>query len=506
MARPQAILRNRLFVPAKHVKPEHTKPFEYPYEFKDYDPTKAFGDDLGYDFQLIQTYQISPDGDWYGFNRGDLEKIEHLFGDDFRIKDERANVPLGFHLRMRGGEEGAKFSYREGQTEALRDWLDPNLGGILKAPPAFGKTVVAVAYIVAQGQRAVFIADQTNLLDQFEKEFRAFTNIDELEDALGRRLLGPVNKRLGDNVCPISYAPYQYFFANPKYLRMIKNQFGVAIFDEVHVVGAKYFSRAATSLNPLVRAGMTATPYRKDGLHFLFDDLIGPVRHEAERNVGTIARIVYTGCKLSANMRNFNNILNYLMVDESRNNVIAKEVKKAILAGHKVIVLVSRKAHCRDLAELMRKKYKIRAESLNGDNKWQIDDFKQRITSGELTCLVATEKLFGKGFNLPALSLLCITIPSANPANIEQWTGRVERRVPGKQTPVVVYLADSGPNVIYGCVNTVKKAFKNLSIPVTIDTTYSDIDSEVGAVTKRLGTWKKKRSIDWANKNIRDFD
>jgi superfamily II DNA or RNA helicase len=68
------------------------------------------------------------------------------------------------------------------------------------------------------------------------------------------------------------------------YLRMehLGARFGLVVFDECHhLPGATYALGAQQCLAPY-RLGLTATPEREDGRHFLLEELIGPVRYRRD--------------------------------------------------------------------------------------------------------------------------------------------------------------------------------------------------------------------------------
>ncbi len=61
------------------------------------------------------------------------------------------------------------------------------------------------------------------------------------------------------------------------YPEEILGQFGFAIFDECHHLGAEVFSRSLGKLNSRIMLGLSATPHRKDGLGKVFMWYLGRI-------------------------------------------------------------------------------------------------------------------------------------------------------------------------------------------------------------------------------------
>jgi superfamily II DNA or RNA helicase len=171
------ILADRLYVPDEYVTPEHLN--EFVYETKEND---------GYDygpFQIVTgsirtfTKAIVEGQLYYAFSRGNLEKLNRLFG-DVPWLDRTSVVPITSDLQFRGKLHTWE-SKQIGQQEAVDTWLKVKCG-LIRAHPRFGKTISSIYILTKLKQKTLIIAHQIDLLEQFYNSFVSFTNINEIVD------------------------------------------------------------------------------------------------------------------------------------------------------------------------------------------------------------------------------------------------------------------------------------------------------------------------------------
>ena len=166
------------------------------------------------------------------------------------------------------------YKLREYQQEALESWRANNDRGVVELPTGSGKTVVAVAAIAALETPTLVVVPTLDLLDQWHRELTR-----EFGDPVGR--LGGDSQRVED----LTVSTY-----DSAYLRAdeLGDQFGLAVFDEVHHLGGEGYRDIARLLAAPARMGLTATFERPDGAHEVVADLLGPVvsRRSAEDLAG----------------------------------------------------------------------------------------------------------------------------------------------------------------------------------------------------------------------------
>ena len=189
-----------------------------------------------------------------------------LAGADLTVADEVLDAP-GLDLET-------SYSLRGYQQEALAAWRANDDRGVVELPTGSGKTVVAIAAIVALGTPTLVVVPTLDLLDQWHRE-------------LGREFDRPVG-RLGGGTQRVEQLTVSTY--DSAYLRAdeLGDRFGLAVFDEAHHLGGEGYRDIARLLAAPARLGLTATFERPDGAHEVVADLLGPVvyRRSAEDLAG----------------------------------------------------------------------------------------------------------------------------------------------------------------------------------------------------------------------------
>ena len=111
---------------------------------------------------------------------------------------------------------------------------------------------------------------------------------------------------------------------------------GLVVVDECHHIAARTFSRIFTHFPAAHRLGLTATPYRKDGLEHVIHWLLGPTvcrvtRKDSSKSV--LVEIVKhnptTWKEIRTNQGKilFTKMITKLVEDETRNQLIARKIE-----------------------------------------------------------------------------------------------------------------------------------------------------------------------------------
>lgn len=158
---------------------------------------------------------------------------------------------------------------RPEQTQAVDAMLAHEIG-VLCAPTAFGKTVVAAAVIAARKTNTLIIVHRTQLLDQWRSRLSAFLQIDD-------RSIGAIGagKRSPSGIIDVAL---MQSLARNRIVRDVVANYGHVIVDECHHVSAFSFERVMKEAKARFVLGLTATPLRRDGHHPIIFMQCGPIR------------------------------------------------------------------------------------------------------------------------------------------------------------------------------------------------------------------------------------
>lgn len=142
--------------------------------------------------------------------------------------------------------------------------------GILCAPTAFGKTVVAASLISARAVNTLILVHRRQLMDQWRERLAAYLAL-PIGD-IGQ-FGGGKNKRTG----LIDVAVIQSL-QHKGAIEDFVADYGHVIVDECHHLSAVTFERVLREVRAKFVLGLTATPTRKDGHHPIIYIQCGPIR------------------------------------------------------------------------------------------------------------------------------------------------------------------------------------------------------------------------------------
>jgi superfamily II DNA or RNA helicase len=337
----------------------------------------------------------------------------------FEIEDRRnflPEAPLPFRGQLK------PFQGTAVEKMLARDF------GTLSAPTGSGKTVMALHIIAQRKQPALVIVHTKDLAHQWVERIETFLGLQA--HAVG--FIGGGKRTVGNHIT-VALVQSLYRCADE-----IAPRIGHVIVDECHRIPSRTFTEAVTEFDSRYMLGLSATPWRRDGLSKLIFWHLGDVHHEIDHT-----RLVAEGHILAAKVivretnfkpiqdpiNAYSKMLSELTEDDERNRLIAQDVASALGQTHGTcLVLSDRKRHCETLQALLKFKHKVAVTCLTGDVP--IDQRRQiiaQLNQGQVRVLVATGQLVGEGFDCKNLSTLFLATPIRFSGRLLQYLGRILR-------------------------------------------------------------------------------
>ncbi|MDX8406073.1 MAG: helicase-associated domain-containing protein [Mariprofundus sp.] len=212
-------------------------------------------------------------------NRGSLKHALIKLG--FPVDDQAGfnDAPVfEIALRDRTRSDKQPLGLRDYQQKAVDAFVAAGSHGVIVLACGAGKTVVGMATMARIGMQTLIVTPNTAAAHQWRAELLDKTHVDaaQLGEYTGAR----------KDIKPITIATYQMLTYRPEkdgdmpHIDLItKHEWGLIIFDEVHVLPAPVF-RAVSGIQARRRLGLTATLIREDGLEKDVFSLIGPKRYD----------------------------------------------------------------------------------------------------------------------------------------------------------------------------------------------------------------------------------
>jgi hypothetical protein len=149
--------------------------------------------------------------------------------------------------------------------------------GVMCAPTAFGKTVVAAAMMAQRGVNTLVLVHRTELLKQWQARLHTFLGAGTIASMVGT-IGGGKAKPSG----AIDIAVMQSLSRIGEVSALVEN-YGHVIVDECHHIGATSFDAILKRVKAKYVLGLTATPIRRDGQQPIIFMQCGPIRHTAAK-------------------------------------------------------------------------------------------------------------------------------------------------------------------------------------------------------------------------------
>jgi len=370
----------------------------------------------------------------------DLEiKIDNKFGGGppryiypFEIEEENITLPFAYAITkkikrpVRENFLSLDISFdgilRPEQTEVRKEAIKQlsSTGSVLLSMYCgFGKSSTSMKLACDIGLKTLIIVNKLILIKQWDEGIKTFCPSASVQK---------LTSRSKKDDC-------DFYIINAQNVEKMGKSFfsdiGTVIVDEAHLIMAETLSRCLQWVHPRYLIGLTATPYRMDGLNSLLDMYFGKYKISRTLWREHIAYKVSTGFKptveQTANGRvNWGVVLDSQANSEERNELIIKILK--YYSKRNFLVLTKRVSQ----GEYLFKRLEEEGEdvtSLLGSNQ------EYKVSS---RILVGTSSKIGVGFDHPKLDALLLA------GDVEQYfvqyLGRVFRTKDVK--PIILDLVD----------------------------------------------------------------
>lgn len=328
--------------------------------------------------------------------------------------------------------------------EAAVAGLLPHDTGVLCAPTAFGKTVVAADLIARRGVNTLILVHRTELLKQWQERLQTFLGV-------GREVIGVIGGGASKPTGRIDIAVMQSLSRKGEVNPLVEN-YGQVIVDECHHVGALSFDAILQKVKARFVLGLTATPIRRDGQQPIIFMQCGPLRYTAARPSGAPhdLEVLPRYCQARIDIPSASGIqevFRHLANDQVRTNAIALEIQSAYRQGRKVLVLTERTEHFEAILAALEGKVPP-PFALHGRMprklRTQLIAALDELPADAPRILLATGKLVGEGFDHPPLDTLVLAMPVSWKGTLQQYAGRLHRDHATKNDVRIVDFVDTG--------------------------------------------------------------
>lgn len=299
----------------------------------------------------------------------------------------------------------------------------------VEAGTGSGKTVMALAIISARKQPTLILVHTKELLFQWRNRIRTFLGIEAGLIGDGRFEVKPISVAIVNTA--------------RKRLAELPRHFGHLVVDECHRVPSSLFTETVSAFDCRYMLGLSATPYRRDGLDPLIAWYLGEHRVTVEtatlHKSGAILRPRIIGRETRFDYKfkdDYAQMVTALTEDPERNKMIAADIFKQSKQGGLALVVSDRVAHLGALAILSNTEHRILTGKTSPKKRREIVN---ALSGGEVRVLFSTISLIGEGFDCPGMDALFLASPIKFSGRLKQVVGRVLRPVVGKEALVYDY-------------------------------------------------------------------
>lgn len=315
------------------------------------------------------------------------------------------------------------------QKNAVDDLL-PKRFGVLESGTGSGKTVMSLKIISERKQPTLIVVHTKELLYQWKARIKTFLDID----------CGII----GDSHLSIKPITVSTVKSAANHISKISSLFGHLVVDECHRVPANLFRIVVENFSCKYMLGLSATPFRNDGLNEIISWLMGSHRivldYQTLIDVGAIMtpniNIRETVFGYGVKFDDYHSVISRLIKNEKRNTQIIKDLESLKETDGISLVVSDRIEHLNILSSMTSINHKVLTGSTE---KWERKRIVDSILKSKIRALFSTVALIGEGFDCPGLTNLFIASPIKYEGRLKQIIGRILRPIEGKKPNVFDY-------------------------------------------------------------------
>ena len=368
-------------------------------------------------------------------------------------------------------------SLRPHQTEITDTFVAKGKNGIICVPCGWGKTFMSLAIMGKIRRKTIIVVHKEFLVSQWIGEInRVYPTA-----RIGR--LQADESEVGDEF-DITIAMLQTV-AKREYPDGYFNDFGFAIFDECHHLGAAHFSKALMKIQTKCMLGLSATPERTDGLSKVFGWYLGEmstrIRAREEDTEVEVRVYDYTNTDEEYTKTSYDyrgnpiraRLLNTITEYEPRTRYLIPAIKQAYDEKRKTLILSDRRDHLLMWERLLK-------EAGAPDVAFYVGGMKQNALekSEEAQILLGTYSMAAEGMNIPTLNTIVLSTPKSN---VEQSVGRILRQKKDERqfNPLIIDILDQPHDCFVSQFRKRHDYFKKCGYKIKHWNTQGPLDTEV---------------------------
>jgi superfamily II DNA or RNA helicase len=335
---------------------------------------------------------------------------------------------------------GTPYPY---QTEIVDKFINTGANGLICVPCGRGKTFMAILIAARLAKRFLVIVDKEFLMNQWKGELTA------LMPGLRIGILqGPKQEiepeQFDCTICMIQT------LCGKDFSESIFQNYGFAIFDECHHLGAQHFSKTLNKVQLKYMLGLSATPKREDGLTKVFFWFLGqPVYWEKTREPDPTVAV--KSVHINSNDSVYNTIPtnwkgevvtaqllgNIIGCEERTQEIVRWILLLASEPERKILVLSERIGHLQAIEALLKPSGLVIGYYIGG-----MKEAIREEGASKARVLLASYAMASEAMNIKTLNSVILASPRKS---VEQSTGRILRVRQSERTvvPVIVDIVDS---------------------------------------------------------------
>jgi len=240
---------------------------------------------------------------------------------------DRRSVPEKLSLKFLGS---LTFLQEKAVQAVLRHDM-----GVLIAPPGAGKTVMGCFAVAKRNVPTLILAHRKPILEQWRIQLGELLG-------LSSHLIGQVGGGRNRQSGLIDLGMIQSLKRFDD-LETFFSKYGFIIVDECHHLPAFTFEACVKRASVRYILGLTATPYRRDGLQEIITLQCGAIRHRMESIENSFSRTLVVRetafTYLGDGDPPIQEIFRCLVRDDARNELIQKDICQALAYGRRCLIL-----------------------------------------------------------------------------------------------------------------------------------------------------------------------